>query len=1134
MSDFKKYILSKPFNFESGASIFPFQIAYQTYGKYIPEKTPVIWVFHAISANANVLEWWPQLFGNNKIYDPNKYFIVCANSIGSPYGSNYPQNLDFPMFTIRDVVKAHQLLAEHLGIEHIHTAIGASFGGNQALEFAYSFQGKINHLVLIASSARESAWGIAIHETQRIAMKSDPTFGSKDGGGVGMKAARSIAMLTYRTSDAFIEQQTDQEDKLDDFRASAYIQYQGDKFVKRFDALCYYYLTKCLDSHHVGRDRGGIELALNQINIPTLIVGIKSDVLVPLQFQELMATHIPNAMFKAIDSEYGHDGFLVEGEKLNKCLECFYEHHKSFITIKRKVLKFGGSSLGNAKILKNVLEIILKESQSSSLAIIVSARGKSTDQLIRMYERAKDGSDYQEELNNFFNYQRSVIPELNLTTEFESLYAILNAVSCLQIHNASVRDQVVAFGELISTKVVAALLANMGKKAIAVDARKLIFTKMNAGAIEVDQLKSSRATASFFQTLAPDEIPVITGFIASDETGRTTTLGRNGSNFTATLIAGFIGAGEVQNWTDIDGIYSASPKYVPNAIRIKTMSYREANEMANFGTTILHPKTILPLLKNNIPLKIKSTLVPKAEGTIINKNGAAKGIKAVSVVEDVALISIEGKGLRGKVGMDGRIFHTLSKEDINVLMISQASSERGIGFVIHKKEAETVRLLLRKEFEEEIKYQEITGIEINKNIAIVAILGRHNYALEKAIRSLRKNKIWMHLISNSISGEHISLVVDNSDLKKAVRVVHHEVFGVIKTIHVFAFGKGNVGGTMLDQIIKTPDALSKERNLKIQVVGVADRGKYFFEPGGLTDSWRDQLQAGSPFVDRNTIFQKIKEAGIENVVIVDNTASASLVQDYPAMVKMGFDIVASNKKANSIDYDFYQRLRSLLKNKGRYFYYETNVGAGLPIIDTIKYLKQSFDKITAIRGVFSGSLSYLFNTFSKSNNSFSEILQEAKSLGLTEPDPREDLSGQDVARKLIILAREAGYSARFEEVKIENLIPDNLVELSSFEELMKRRYLLDEHFEKIKSALKKDEVLRYVGTLDVESRSLQVKLIKVEASSALGQIQQADVIFEIYTTSYRDQPIIVQGAGAGATVTARGVYSDILRLGQHL
>ncbi len=1131
----KKYIFDKGFELESKQQIENLEIAYHTYGEMNAEKDNVIWVFHAISGSSDMMSWWDGLFGNDRLYDPKEYFIICANTIGSPFGSTRPDDLHFPKFTVRDIVKAFCQLAKELGISKIHTAIGGSFGGYQALEFAYSFTGKIRHLILLASSARESAWGIAIHESQRIALQSDTTFGEKDGGTVGMKAARSIAMLTYRTNEVFVDNQTDPDHKIDDFKASSYIHYQGDKFAKSFNALSYFYLTKCIDSHHIGRGRGGEVKALQKIQIPTLVIGFYSDVLVPVRFQKFLAEHIPNSVFQEFQSEYGHDGFLKEADKIGDAIQKFYEKNNSFSNdTKRVVLKFGGSSLYGLSNLEQVFDIVKKEAEKNPIALVVSARGKSTDRLIGLYDLAKQGLDFGKELEAFKNYQENDLQGLNISKELNELNEVLNAIKLLKEDNEFAYDRVVAFGELISARGVTNLLISKGIKASFVDARKLIFTEKIMDNFEVNIERSRNFTQKTFSKISDDTVPIVTGFIASSEKGRTVTLGRNGSNYTATLIANFIQAKEVQNWTDVEGVFSANPNVVPNAIPIHSMTYKEANEMANFGVNLLHPKTILPLMHSKIPLLIKSIKFPNAPGTIINNTGGAKGVKSVTMIDDVALVTIEGNDLSEKIGIDARIFTALRKKEISIKMISQASSERGIGFVIASKDIQNTELVLNKEFTNELRLNQISSIRINDDIGIIAILGRHNFALEKAIHALRRNSIWMYLISNSISGEHISLVVDKKVIRSAANLVHNEVFGVIKTIHVFAFGKGQVGAEMINQILQTSPDLIQERRLAIKIIGVADSKRYFIDSNGLTLDWKNKLANAKTVTSTKAILRDLKRLCLENIILVDNTSSEEISNNYLTFLKSNFDLVASNKKSNSSKLDHYLEIRKMILQRGRHFYYEANVGAGLPVIDFLRSLYQSSDVVTKIRGVFSGSLSYIFNNFSTGEVSFSNQLKEAMKRGYTEPDPREDLNGLDVARKLVILAREINFPAELNKVEVQNLIPTHLRNEASVDSFLAKEVELDSYYQKIKQALNPNEVLRYVGELNVKTGILTVSLQAVAANTPLGQVKNADSLFEIYTQSYGLQPIVIQGAGAGPKVTARAVYSDLLRLGDRL
>ncbi len=796
-----------------------------------------------------------------------------------------------------------------------------------------------------------------------------------------------------------------------------------------------------------------------------------------------------------------------------------------------KILKFGGSSLANGEGLQNSLAIIEKAAKEP-IAVVVSARGNSTDLLLTLLDQAASGNYKESDLQDFFNYQRTSVQDLDFKTEYQILNELLRAISLIGEYSESLKDKVLSFGELISAKTIEHLLKKRGLHAIFADSRDLIKTGIN-GSFQVLYNQSETLVKQFFANLPENTIPVITGFIASDMKGNTTTLGRNGSNYTATLLANFCNAEEVQNWTNIDGIYTANPALVNNANKLSALTYREANELANFGANILHAKTILPLVDKRIPIKIMNTFKPDLEGTTINAEGAGKGIKAVSIIEDVSLISIEGSGLLGKVGIDARIFNALSINNISVRMISQASSERGIGFIVNQHDAEKASIILEQEFADEIHRNDISRIGVNSELSIIAIIGRHNYALEKAIAGLRKNKIWMYLINNSINGEHISLVVSNNDLKKAANVVHNHVFGAHKTLNIIAFGKGTVGGTFIDQVIHTREEVIRDRKLKLTIAGVADSKKFLFNSQGVDKNWKDELKDSATSSDIVTIMNIIKESNLENMVIVDNTASKSLVNLYPDFVKSGFDIIASNKVGNSVSYDFYKELRTLLNRKGRAFLYETNVGAGLPLIDNLRLLHQSGDQIKKIRGVFSGSLSYIFNTFSLGGRKFSDVLSEAKQKGLTEPDPREDLSGNDVARKLMILAREIGMPCEFEDVQIQNLIPESLTEIKDWTEFEKHFDLLDVYYNTLLERLPENKVFRYVGELE-KGGNLKVSLIEADSNTSLGSIKGSDSIFEIYTEAYGDQPFIIQGAGAGAEVTARGVYADLLRLGSKL
>ncbi|MDP4185962.1 MAG: bifunctional aspartate kinase/homoserine dehydrogenase I, partial [Bacteroidota bacterium] len=763
-----------------------------------------------------------------------------------------------------------------------------------------------------------------------------------------------------------------------------------------------------------------------------------------------------------------------------------------------KVLKFGGKSLANGDALKNALDIISREAVKGKIFIVFSARGNSTNELEALLEAAARGEEFRSNLKKFFAYQTFPSSALDFKNEYQEIEQLLEGVSLLGEYSLKIKDRLLAYGELLSCKTAARLLAERGFNVRFTDSRKLIKTDEKYGSALVLLDISEKNVKEYFKDAKPDTIEVVTGFIGSNLQNQTTTLGRNGSNYSATLLASFLDAEEVQNWTNVNGVYTANPELVPDAQIIQSLSYREANELANFGTNVLHAKTILPLVEKKIPIKILNSFNPEGSGTLINDKGSGKGIKAVSVIRKVALIGIEGRGLLGRVGIDGRIFSALSCEGISVRIISQASSERGIGFIVDQENAEKARTILNNEFAREIELLDISEIGINTDVAVVSVIGKNLNFLDQSYGALRRNGVRIYLLNNTINGEHISLVIDVRDLKKAVNVIHGHIFGAFRKLNLLLFGKGNVGSALIDQIINTRERVFERRNLKLNLVAIADSKRLVLSANGLDKEWKQQLLTeGKQNYKVEEIIAFAKEHHLENVVVVDNTASKELVDFYPLFAESNFDIVASNKHANTREYAFYSSLRKILKKKQRTFLYETNVGAGLPLIDTIKLLHVSGDRIQRIRGVFSGTLSYIFNQYSESDREFYSILLDAVKKGFTEPDPREDLSGNDVGRKLLILAREIDLKNEFEEVKIESLIPPGMRNGITVDEFFSREQELNDWFDKRKKALNPGEVLRYVGELDAEKGTLEVKLVAVPKESTMGEIRGADSIFEI-------------------------------------
>lgn len=800
-----------------------------------------------------------------------------------------------------------------------------------------------------------------------------------------------------------------------------------------------------------------------------------------------------------------------------------------------KIIKFGGKSLANGKGINTVLNIISEKSKSNDkIIIIVSARGNTTNQLEDLLELAKSKQDFRANFEAFKKEQLLPFYNINFEDDFSKLYTLFRGVQYLGDYSSKIRDEVLAYGELLSVKTITALLAKQGIEASAVDSRALVKTNSNFGDAITLEKETQLNIESFFKASTKNNIHIVSGFIAANLEGETTTLGRNGSNYTASLFANYLNAQEVESYTHVDGIFTANPDLVTDAKKIEQLSYSEANELANFGANILHAKTILPLIEKHIPLRILNTFNTTDKGTLISKHSTSKGIKSISVLDDVALLSFEGRGLLGKPGIDARIFNALGKNNISVSIISQGSSERGIGLVINAQKATEALIALEKEFETDLYKKDVNKITIIDEVAVLSIIGQELNEFHKPFNALIKNKITPLLFNNTITGKNVSLVVKKDQLNKAINVIHGQVFGVAKKINIAIFGKGLVGSALINQILINSKSVLKRRQVQINIIAIANSKKLVLNKDGVSKNWEHELEAdGIENYNLKHLFDYAKEHHLENLIAVDNTANSDFVYNYIPLIEEGFDLVSSNKIANTISNEFYQTLRKELNKHSKSYLYETNVGAGLPLIDTIKLLHDSGENITKIRGVFSGSLSYLFNNFSLEDKAFSKTLKEAITKGFTEPDPREDLCGNDVARKLLILARELDLHNELSDVNVENLIPKEFRDISSTE-FLNTLNGLDDHFKTVKKSQKGNHVLRYIGELSgdlsKDKGALDVKLVSVPTNSPLGSLKGSDAIFEIYTESYGAHPIVIQGAGAGAEVTARGVFGDILRL----
>ncbi|MBI4862353.1 MAG: bifunctional aspartate kinase/homoserine dehydrogenase I [Candidatus Riflebacteria bacterium] len=815
-----------------------------------------------------------------------------------------------------------------------------------------------------------------------------------------------------------------------------------------------------------------------------------------------------------------------------------------------RVMKFGGSSVGTAERIQQVIRIVQGRAATvESVVVVVSAFGGVTDGLIAMSQRAASGDrSYSQELAALRDRHLAVATALgprgdlpailaHLGREFQDLADALQGISLIRELSKRTLDYIMSFGERLSAFIVASCAREALPGACYVDAREIIRTDRQFGAARVNLESSFANIRSRLGGTAAGA--VVTGFIASTDQGETTTLGRGGSDYTAALVGAGVGADEIEIWTDVDGVMTADPRKVPQAFPIPRMTYMEALEMSHFGAKVIHPPTIAPALQRNIPLSIRNTFNPDAGGTVIVHESAdhEHPIRGISSVDDVALFRVEGSGMVGVCGIASRLFGALAREGISLILISQGSSEHSICFAIAPQAATLAREAIELEFSLEMKAGIIDDIVVETDLAIVAIVGENMRRTPgiagRLFGGLGRNGVNVNTIAQGSSEYNISLVVGKPDLSKALNAIHDEFFlSRTATLNLFLVGTGLIGTALLDQIRENLPRLRQDQGLDLRIMGVANSRSMRFSPDGIDPGEGKAIVDGSGEpADLRSFVSAMRRLNLNNSVFVDCTASEAVAGLYEEILESSIAIVTPNKRANSGSQAVYERLREVSRRRGGRFLYSTNVGAGLPILGTIAGMVQSGDRVLEVEAVLSGTLSFLFSEFMR-GAAFSAVLGEAQRLGLTEPDPREDLNGQDVMRKLLIIVRECGYRMEPREVELEPLLPAECFDVDSVETFYRKLESHDGRFEELRETARREgKVLHVVATF--AGGEARVALRTVGPEHTFHGLSRGDNIVRLTTDRYRASPLVIRGQGAGAQITAGHVLADIIRIGSH-
>jgi aspartokinase/homoserine dehydrogenase 1 len=815
------------------------------------------------------------------------------------------------------------------------------------------------------------------------------------------------------------------------------------------------------------------------------------------------------------------------------------------------VHKFGGSSVADADCFARVAGI-LDALRAPKVAVVLSACRGVTDALLRMVGLAeRRDQSYHEEIAAL-RKRHTVIAETLLAPESARLYladfdrdchdleGILHTVELTRSAARNVSDLIAGYGEIWSSKLFHRYLEERGSgrgPILWLDARRVVVAEWGALGPSIQWAASRTNLAGLLEEGFRGTL-VVTGFIASDQRGVQTTLGRNGSDFSASIFGSLLAAAEIHIWTDVDGVLSADPRRVPDAKVIGALSYNEAMELAYFGAKVIHPQTMAPAVGGGIPIFIRNSFAPEKAGTLICARPiSSEPVKGITSIERVALVNLEGTGMIGVPGTAHRLFGALREEGISVILISQGSSEHSICCAVPESQAERAAHVVRSAFERELKEGQIQSVAIDFDLAILAVVGDGMAGTPgiaaKVFNALGATSVNVRAIAQGASERNISAVVDGRNATRALRAVHAGLYLSPHTISIGVIGPGSVGSVLLDQLASQSARLREQFKLDLRLRGLlGSRRMLLADPGVPFASWRAPYEHSATTADIDRFVEHVRVDYLPHAVLIDCTASATVAARYPDWLAAGIHVVTPNKKANSSDLDLYRRIRAARRAGGSHFLYEANVGAGLPVVHTLRDLRETGDEIRSIEGILSGTLAYLFNVYD-GRVPFSEIVRDARQRGYTEPDPRDDLSGMDVARKLIILGREMGLSLEISDVKVESLVPEGL-ESGSIEDFMARLPRHDAAMrERLERARARDKVLRYVARLSAAGDAT-VSLTELDVKHAFANLDLTDSVVRFATRRYCNNPLIVQGPGAGPEVTAGGVFADLLRLAAYL